>query len=438
MSGQPGKVSLQARITLVTVVVAIVAVAVTGFVSLGLVRSATVDEARDQLSAQAVALAKLPDPASALDRLDAIDTTVLVIQDGAVLGDHPEYLDRALLARLAAGEPISATRAGELGLAMLAGNPARGGSAIVLVRPLASVDQALGRASGRILFALSIGLAVAMVGALLLSRVIARPLVQAARAAGRLAAGERQVPMPAASTIEVAEVTAALSALDRALEASEGRQREFLLSISHELRTPLTALRGYAEAMADGLVAETDIASVGETLVDETERLDRFVADLLELARLEADDFTIQPELVDVAALLHETARAWAGRAATLGIAIEVDGAAASTTTDPRRVRQVVDGLVENALRVTPEGGSITLRSDPGSITVLDSGPGLSDEDLAVAFERGALHSRYRNSRPVGTGLGLSISARLVERLGGTIAVANRDQGGAMFTVRLP
>ena len=127
----------------------------------------------------------------------------------------------------------------------------------------------------------------------LLASWLSRPLTNAAAAARRLAAGERGVRMPDSPTSEMADVTDALGALDSALAASESRQREFLLSISHELRTPLTAVRGYAEAMADGLIGPDDVTSVGGTLVAETERLDQFVGDLLEIARLGADDFSI-------------------------------------------------------------------------------------------------------------------------------------------------
>ncbi len=92
----------------------------------------------------------------------------------------------------------------------------------------------------------------------------------------------------------------------------------------------------------------------------------------------------------------------------------------------------MIDGLVENALRA---GGSVQLRGSNGVVEVLDDGPGLEEDDLSTAFERGALRARYRDIRPVGTGLGLSIAARLVDRLGGTISVANRPEGGAVFRV---
>ena len=104
-------------------------------------------------------------------------------------------------------------------------------------------------------------------------------------------------------------------------------------------------------------------------------------------------------------------------------------------------LRQVVDGLVENALRATPAGGrvSVTVRRAPAAfvVNVSDTGPGLAPEDLDVAFDRGALHAKYRQTRAVGTGLGLSIAARLVARMGGTLTAAN-GQSGAVFTVSLP
>ena len=452
--------SLRARATLVTIAVAVIAVIVTGLISLQLVRSSVNQDARDQLSAQADILARMPRLATAGELAEKASlalggTQVALVQpDGTAEGDAADYIDAAILRKLAAGESVSTVRRGDPGIVLIEARPVAGGGAVVLALPLASIDRALGQATGRILVALGIGLAVAIIGGWLLASWLSRPLTNAAAAARRLAAGERGVRMPDSPTSEMADVTDALGALDSALAASESRQREFLLSISHELRTPLTAVRGYAEAMADGLIGPDDVTSVGGTLVAETERLDQFVGDLLELARLEADDFSITVSTVELAPLLDEVAAAWAGRAAVLGVGIStgsitgggstagggsITGGPVSTSsttgtveTDPRRLRQVIDGLVENALRA---GGSVQLRGSDGVVEVLDDGPGLEEGDLSTAFERGALRARYRDIRPVGTGLGLSIAARLVERLGGTISVANRPEGGAVFQV---
>ena len=102
----------------------------------------------------------------------------------------------------------------------------------------------------------------------------------------------------------------------------------------------------------------------------------------------------------------------------------------------------MLDGLLENALRVTPTGAPIVLaaRAEPGQVVaeVRDGGPGLTDADLAVAFEQGVLYQRYRGVRQVGTGLGLAIVHGLVGRLGGSVEAGHAAEGGARFTVRLP
>jgi signal transduction histidine kinase len=110
--------------------------------------------------------------------------------------------------------------------------------------------------------------------------------------------------------------------------------------------------------------------------------------------------------------------------------------------TDPRRLRQVIDGLAENALRVTPAGAPIvlSLTEVPGAavLQVRDGGPGLAEEEYRAAFERGLLHSRYQGIRPVGTGIGLALVHGLVTRMGGTIRAGPAPEGGACFTVTLP
>jgi len=436
-------------VTLVTVAVAVIAVIITGLLSLQFVRSSTRDQARTQLSAQADILATLPRLASAAELADKASlalggTQVALVKDGTVSGAAAQYVDALVLTRLAAGAAVSTTRQGTGGLAMVEARPTQDGTAVVLALPLLTVDRAVVPVTGRILVALALGLLVAVVGGTLLTRLLSRPLTDTAAAARRLASGERGVPMPRTPTTEIADLATALFALDAALTASEGRQREFLLSISHELRTPLTAVRGYGEAMADGLIEPSEMGRIGETLIAETERLDGFVADLLELARLEADDFSVTRAPVELGAVLGEAATAWAGRASTIGVTVSASGTA-SVVTDARRIRQLIDGLIENALRVSPAGSTVELSAEvlghgAGAVVrVHDGGPGLSDEDLAVAFERGLLRARYRDIRPVGTGLGLSIAARLVERLGGTISVANAaPASGAVFTVTLP
>ena len=208
----------------------------------------------------------------------------------------------------------------------------------------------------RFLGALAIGLLCAGLLGAFLARRISRPLVDAASAAHRLAAGERDIRLRPDGPAEVADVAESLNSLAAALATSEGRQRQFLLSISHELRTPLTAIRGFAEAVADGVALDGDAVAAGETIVAESHRLQRLVSDLLDLARLGADDFRLDLAEVDLTSLLSDAAAVWSARCVSGGRAV-LGRAAAGTGARPHRPDPHpagVDGLAENALRVTP------------------------------------------------------------------------------------
>jgi len=292
--------------------------------------------------------------------------------------------------------------------------------------------------------ALIIGLAVAALAGWWLARRFTSPLRRTAVAAHALAGGERQVRVPEDGPTEVAEVAASLNALAAALETSEGRQRDFLLSVSHELRTPLTAVKGFAESLADGVSTGEDVRVVGSTMLAEADRLDRMVSDLLDLARLGAQDFRIDLTEVDLTELVDAAAEVWRARCEPLGVrfAVELPPGPVPVRTDFTRVRQILDGLAENALRVTPAGQPIVFRvgtaSGWGVLEVSDGGPGLTPEDCAVAFERSVLYERYRGVRRVGTGVGLALVHGLTTRLGGHAVAGRAPEGGARFTVWLP
>ncbi|HCL70398.1 MAG TPA: sensor histidine kinase, partial [Actinobacteria bacterium] len=152
---------------------------------------------------------------------------------------------------------------------------------------------------------------------------------------------------------EVADIAEALNALNAALATSEGRQREFLLSVSHELRTPLTAIRGYAEALNDDILDPEELTSVGATIGHEASRLDRLVHDLLDLARLGAADFHVNAADVDVREILTEAAEVWRTRCDRDGVTLTLAEAArpVHVHVDAMRLRQIIDNLMENALR---------------------------------------------------------------------------------------
>jgi len=437
--------TLSSRLLLAMAGVAVLGAVLAGLLTAPLLSAATRDAVREPLAQQAELLSRLPPVALRSERLDALtaDSDVvlgLVSPQGDTVG-VAAALDVDDLASLAEGRAVS-TRARYDGHRLLVeARPTRDGGAVVVAKDVRLVDVVGTRVVRRVVLAIGLGLLAAVLVATVLARRLARPLIETASAARRMAGGERGVPVPESTTREVADVAAALGGLDAALVRSEGRQREFLRSVSHELRTPLTTIRGYAEGLADGVINPDETAIVGRTLLAETERMERYVADLLALSRLEADDFSLSLAHVDVGGLVEEAAAVWGDRARRAGIAVETRVTRSEAVTDGTRLRQVLDVLVDNAVRICAEGDRVVLVAEPRDggvrIEVRDSGPGLTPEEAALVFEPGVLHDR-NPARAGGAGLGLAIAQRLVGRLGGTIEVEPASEGGAAFVVRLP
>ncbi|MFG1603566.1 ATP-binding protein [Actinoplanes sp. NPDC049265] len=437
--------TLTARVVLVTAATAVIAVIITALVAVPFAVRAVNNQARAELSERAgLAVELLPARAPARERIvrdlrrDGI--SVYLIRRGVV--DTPG-LPQRIVQQVSEGREVD-TRGLVGGRAVfVVGRPITGmSSGVILTKPVAS--GIAGGLLGAVWFPLAAGLLGGLLVGALLARFTVRPIRRAAVAAGHLLAGDRSIRLVTEGPAEVAELAAAFNRLASALQVSEGRERDFLLSVSHELRTPLSTIRGYAEALADGVVGEDGASKAGTTMLAEAERLDRLISDLLVLSRLEAADLPLDIVEVDLTDLIRTAGEAWAPRCAPDGpdLRTELPAHPVLVNTDPGRIRQVVDGLCENALRAVPQGAPLILavRTGPagGVVEVRDGGPGFTDEDLAVAFRRGALHQRYRGIRKVGSGLGLALAERLVGRLGGTITAGHAPEGGAMFTVTLP
>jgi two-component system OmpR family sensor kinase len=306
---------------------------------------------------------------------------------------------------------------------------------IVLIRP-AKLDFAEWRPFlWSLLLAGAGGALVAALISLMLARRLTGPIDVLARATARLAAGEADVEVPVVGEDELAELGRSFNWMTGELAAARDAQRGFLESVSHELKTPLTSIRGYAEAVTDGAV---DPAQAATVIAGEAGRLERLVTDLLDLARLQRAEFTVELVAVDLGDIAKLVADRHRPRANMLGVSLDivVDGSAPALG-DRDRLMQAVSNLVENALRLTPVGGGVTITAGPGAITVRDTGPGLAAADLPHAFERFYLYERYRSERAVGSGLGLAIVSELATRMGGTIRVESSPGKGAAFTLEL-
>jgi signal transduction histidine kinase len=215
------------------------------------------------------------------------------------------------------------------------------------------------------------------------------------------------------------------------------------MAVSHDLRTPLTTISGYAEALDAGDIPQEDLSKVAGILHGQTGQLSRLVEDLMALARVETREFTLKPESVDVSLLTSGVVDDYAPRAEAGSVTLEKDDSASIVlSTDPQRLIQVLGNLLDNALRYTPDGGTISVAcsvagSDAATISVSNTGPGVSSADLPHVFERLYVADRYRAQRPTGSGLGLAIVEELVDAMGGTVSCESDPESGTTFSVTI-
>ena len=253
----------------------------------------------------------------------------------------------------------------------------------------------------------------------------------------------RSAPIAAAETRGAVLVLHDITDLRRADQI----RRDFVANVSHELRTPLTAVRGYVEALLDGVADPAQNRTFLETIARHTNRMERLVRDLLRLARLDAGQETLERVPCQVETLFHAVEL-------ELGDAIEnrqqvvkhdIASDAAVVSGDPAKLHDALRNLLENAINYSPESSVIVLgarrRESRTLITVTDEGPGIPESDLPRVFERfyRVDKARARDRKdPGGTGLGLAIVKHLVELHGGRVAATNRPTGGAVLTIDLP
>ncbi|MBQ9832773.1 MAG: HAMP domain-containing protein [Clostridia bacterium] len=224
------------------------------------------------------------------------------------------------------------------------------------------------------------------------------------------------------------------------MERLEKMRREYVANVSHELRTPLTSIRGLLEPLADGMVKdEEDKQRYYKIMLHEVVRLSRLINDMLKLSRLQSGADYTEYTRVDIVELLNDVVSSYTAGATQKGIQLLLDADyAPDALTDPDLVEQVLVILIDNAIKYTPPGGSITLSVKDGEkllVSVTDTGVGISEEDKKHIFER--FYKVDKSHGEGGTGLGLSIAATIIERLQENITVDSVEGEGTCFTFTL-
>jgi signal transduction histidine kinase len=227
------------------------------------------------------------------------------------------------------------------------------------------------------------------------------------------------------------------------IKRSHQMLRDFIADVSHELRSPLTSIKGFALAITDGTASDDEAKQkAAHVIEDESTRMMRLVDELLLFSRLESGQITMIKEPVDLKELMQQVYDIYILRAEENRLVFSVDVAASPVVMgDIDRLEQVLNNLLDNAFKHTPEGGavSITVEQPSGRVMELqvsDTGPGIPAEQLSHIFER-----FYRAENAVtktGSGLGLAIAREIVRAHGGTIEVKSILGQGTTFTVKLP
>ena len=274
-------------------------------------------------------------------------------------------------------------------------------------------------------------------------RRVLKPLRELTAASRAMSEGDFSVRVdPGRGTREVQEMASAFNIMADKVSENDASRREFVANVSHELRSPITSISGFVQGILDGTIPEEERMKYLGLVGDETRRLTRLISDLLALSRLERDDAALDRRAFDMCEMFRRAVirRVNDLEKKNMEVDCEFSEDPCMVIGDPDRIEQVVVNLLDNAIKFTPDGGTVTLEIQPqGSkccMVVRDNGIGISEEDRGRVFERFFTVDRAHTSGK-GTGLGLSICQRIMQMHGESIRLLD-TQSGAAFAFTLP
>jgi signal transduction histidine kinase len=300
----------------------------------------------------------------------------------------------------------------------------------------------LNRFNRGLLIAGGVGVILALLLAGLLADRLTSTIHDLTEATRAVASGDLGRQVEVRSGDEIGELANSFNRMSSDLARGEAARQQMTADIAHELRTPLSLILGHAEALRDGVLPMTkENAAI---VHDEAARLTRIVEDLRTLTLAEAGELPLVVRSTTAAELMRAALDPRRAQAAALDIELQtsVDEGLPGVTVDPDRITQVLANLIDNAVRHTPAGGTISVRAkaadDKLRFEVEDSGEGLAPDEIPHLFERFYRADKARSRETGGSGLGLAIAQSIVQAHGGVIWAENAAGAGARFVVELP
>ncbi len=323
--------------------------------------------------------------------------------------------------------------------------------AVTLSVPLRGVEETIAHISRLVLYSGVVGVAVAALFSFSLSKTLTRPIQKINHAALDMAAGNFECKIEEKRDDEIGSLIKtfnySVEQVQKYLEEQkrlEMLRRNLVANVSHELKAPLASVRGYSELMLDGYINEKEKDNYLRIILDNSVHLSRLVDDLLTLSHLESGQLSLEKSLVSVEALVCWSFESVApqGEAKGIELNLELESSLPVLYGDRYRLHEVLVNLLENAIKYTPDGGSVTLSVKAGDskliMEVKDTGYGIPEEELQHIFERFYKVDKSRRRSEKGSGLGLAIARQLIELHGGQIEVASEIGKGSIFRVYLP
>ena len=329
--------------------------------------------------------------------------------------------------------PLAGTRGHEIG-------------AVLLVAAVSAVNPTIASLAGFIFVVLGTALLVWVVIGLYFTFSISRPLLKITNATVHMARGKYDTRVPVEGQSEIARLAGSFNDMAEKVQTTNRLLKDFVANVSHDLRTPLTMIAGFSQALLDGTARPEEAKESSQVIHDEALKMQGFVDDLLRLTRLESGLFSFRREAISPRPFFQEVIdRLSFASGDSLHVSIRNLAPAdlPDISVDPEQLERGIRNLVDNGLRFTPPGGTISIDARPQGqkwveISVSDTGVGIAAQDLDRVFERFYRADRGRDRGEGNSGLGLAIVREIVEGHGGEIRVESAPGNGTTFRFTVP
>ncbi len=315
--------------------------------------------------------------------------------------------------------------------------------AVVAMRTIPQISYIRYRIFGIILFAQSVAWLLAFIISFFLTRHITKPFKQMHRALKSISSGNFKERIKITSKDEIGYLAESINSMSESLDELESMRTSFISDVSHELRTPMTIITGFVEGILDGTIPEDEHKKYLGIVLSETKRLNRLVHDLLESSRLEQGKVNLNKTNVDLNRLVTESVISYEQRLTEKKINVELnlEDGGLMALADRDSIKRVLLNLIDNAIKFTPEGGSIILKTqyeDKKAVTSIENiGAGIPKEDLKHIWERFYKSDKSRSMDKMGVGLGLHIVKKIISNHGGKIYAESEEGKFARFVFML-